>query len=209
MNLFRQLFSQVRIYPSKGLFTHFLGRQRLKVIAPLMKGSILDLGCGISRITELLSPNQVYVGVDSNRSALQWMRRNHPQYDYHYLDLDNSPLQLDRRFNTILMLAVVEHLHHPQEIFSQIPTYLERNGKLLITTPTPMGDQIHRFGARLGLFASQAVDEHETIFDYQTLRKLLEANGLETISYRTFLLGGNQLFVCSCDSYKVASNIEA
>ena len=45
------------------------------------------------------------------------------------------------------------------------------------------------------MFSLEAMHEHETIFTRDSLNTLAMANGLELIQYRTFLLGGNQLFI--------------
>lgn len=110
--------------------------------------------------------------------------------------MDKDELALERQFDTILLLAVIEHLKNPDRILSQIPRYLKPDGKLLITTPSPMGDVIHTIGARIGLFSMEAVQGHESIFTCDALRACLERDGLDVIYYKSFLLGGNQLFVC-------------
>jgi SAM-dependent methyltransferase len=198
--MLRKFLGSLKITPQKGLLTEVIAKHRLKVIAPYVRGSILDLGCGISRIVDFLSIDQVYIGVDDSHVVLEWMMQNRPQYRYLQVDLDNDPLCLNRCFDTILMLAVVEHLRHPLKVFSEISTHLERDGNLLITTPTPLGGIVHQYGAQLGLFASQAAKEHETIFDYKTLRDMLEASDLKILQYRNFLYCGNQLFICSRNS---------
>jgi SAM-dependent methyltransferase len=178
------------------IFSDFLRRQRLEAASPYICGDVLDLGCGITGVLALLRPGQYYVGVEGHIEMLRWLKENHPGHEFYQRDLDKDELSLAGQFDTVLLLAVIEHLKNPDKILSQIPRYLKPDGRLLITTPSPMGDVIHKIGARMGLFYLEAVREHETIFTYDALRARLERNKLKIIHFQSFLLGGNQLFVC-------------
>ncbi len=178
------------------LFTDFLQRQRLRAVSPYLKSSVLDLGCGNARVVALLRPDQNYVGVDGRLDMIQWLKDNYARYPFYHRDLDREALALSGQFDTILMLAVIEHLADPGRVLSQLPHYLKPKGQLIITTPSPLGDKIHQVGARFGMFSMEATREHKIIFDYAALRACLERNGLLVTHYRRFLLGGNQLFVC-------------
>ena len=136
-----------------------------------------------------------YVGIEGPSVFLEWLQTHRPQHTFYQRDLDLQNIALNQHFDTIVMVAVIEHLERPGFVLSQIPLHLKPGGRLVITTPSPSGDRIHQIGARLGLFSQEAMHEHETIFTRDSLNKLAMANGLELIQYRTFLLGGNQLFI--------------
>jgi 2-polyprenyl-3-methyl-5-hydroxy-6-metoxy-1,4-benzoquinol methylase len=180
-----------------GLFSHFLTRQRLRQALPYLKGSILDIGCGRANVLEYIAPEQAYVGVDRDENIYQWLLKNHPEREFHQMNVAKQNLNLGRKFDTILMLAVIEHLTQPQKALRQASAHLNPGGKLLITTPSPLGDRIHRFGARFRLFSPLAVKDHETIFTRESLQTLLSECGLRLEKYQQFLLGGNQLFICT------------
>ncbi len=178
------------------LLSAFLQTQRYKAVASYFRGDVLDLGCGPAQIVAWLQPGQRYVGVEVHAGIMDWLVKNRPGHEFHQRDLDTDKLSLGRQFDTILMIAVIEHLKKPDNILSQIPQHLRLGGKLLITTPSPLGDKIHKIGARLGLFSMEAVEGHEAIFTYNTLQMRLQQNGLGIVHYQSFLAGGNQLFVC-------------
>ncbi len=119
------------------------------------------------------------------------------------MDLNTGLLDFDQSFDTILMIAVIEHLINPSHLLQQLPKCLKPGGQLVLTTPSPLGDLIHRIGARLGLFSMIAVHDHEIIFSYQSLHPILSDCGFIISTYRRFLLGGNQLFICSPREQKV------
>jgi 2-polyprenyl-3-methyl-5-hydroxy-6-metoxy-1,4-benzoquinol methylase len=179
------------------LFTGFLQRQRLKMVRPYLQGDILDLGCGDASLLAWVSPGQVYVGVDSRAPLVANLKRRFPEHRFYRRDLDRDPLGLPRRFHTIVLLAVIEHLSDPGRVLSQLPASLHPGGRVLMTTPSPIGDRIHQVGARAGLFSREASQEHKIIFTRSVLRDYLWQNGLELNLYRPFLFGGNQLFVCT------------
>jgi len=127
---------------------------------------------------------------------IRWLKDNYARYAFYHRDLDQKEFAIPGQFDTILMMAVIEHLADPGRLLCQLPHYLKPEGKLIITTPSPLGDKVHQVGARFGVFSIDAMREHKIIFDYRTLRAYLEPNGLQITHYRHFLLGGNQLFVC-------------
>ncbi|MFV2043850.1 MAG: class I SAM-dependent methyltransferase [Anaerolineales bacterium] len=181
----------------KPLLSGFIQTQRFKAAAPHIRGDVLDIGCGNAGILAFLDSGQNYIGIEGHPSIFRWLKENYEGNEFHQLDLDRDVLRLDKQFDTILMLAIIEHLKMPHRVLSRLPQLLKPDGKVVITTPSPGGDMIHRIGARIGLFYMSAAQEHETIFTYQTLMERLEQNGLRIDHYRRFLLGGNQLFVCS------------
>jgi SAM-dependent methyltransferase len=179
-----------------GTLSSFLRLQRFKAIRPYLRGSVLDLGCGYAEIIPHLAPGQPYLGVDRHAGILDWLHANRPGHTFLRRDFDTAPLDLPGRYATILMLAVIEHLKEPDLLLRQLPALLEPDGLVVLTTPTPLGDRIHRLGARLGLFSTHAVNEHETIFDQASLAAIVNLCGLRPVAYRKFLFGGNQVLAC-------------
>jgi 2-polyprenyl-3-methyl-5-hydroxy-6-metoxy-1,4-benzoquinol methylase len=178
------------------LLSAFLRQQRYKIVIPYIHGDVLDLGCGRAEILAWLQPGQHYVGVEGFAKIMCWLRANYPEHEFHQRDLNQDALALDGQFDTILMLAIIEHLKNPDELLAQIPSYLKPDGKLLITTPSPAGDAIHKIGARIGMFYKEAANAHATILTREALQTRVQRNGLKIVKYQRFLLGGNQLFVC-------------
>ena len=132
------------------------------MVMPYLCGQVLDVGCGITDIPSLLQPGQRYVGVD-RADMVRWLHENRPAHTYHVCDLDRDDLALNDQFDTILLMAVIEHLKNPDKLLAQLPTYLKADGRLLITTPSPFGDTLHQIGAGLGLFYAEAAREKITL----------------------------------------------
>jgi 2-polyprenyl-3-methyl-5-hydroxy-6-metoxy-1,4-benzoquinol methylase len=167
------------------------------MVVPFLKGDVLDLGCGLATVSEFLEKDQRYVGVEVSEPWMDYLRTHRPQHTFYQRNFDVEPLNLDLKFDTILLIAVIEHLKQPGTLLGQLPAFLKPGGKVVITTPSPWGDRVHRVGAHIGLFSKEAMHEHETIFTPTTLQTIMEANGLELVHARNFLFGGNQLFIGS------------
>lgn len=180
----------------KPLLSRFVRERRYKAVAPYISGDILDLGCGVAELTDLLRPGQDYTGVEHRADLVERNRLRFPQFTFHCLDLERDVLALGRLFDTIAMVAVVEHLKNPDHVFGYLPGHLKPGGRLVITTPSPFGGTIHALGSQFGLFYREARDDHEIMFNRATLEPRLNRSGLQIIRYQKFLLGGNQLFVC-------------
>lgn len=72
-------------------------------------------------------------------------------------------------------------------------------GKIIITTPTPFGnDWVLKYGSALGLFSSQAGHgDHIVVYNKDRFRVLANELGLKIEKYKTFELRCNQLVVLS------------
>lgn len=180
----------------KGLLSNFLQKKRIQAVAPFLQGDILDIGCGYSEIIHLLPPTSHYIGVDKNPIAIERMRGKFPNRTFYVLDLECQPLPLEnQKFDTIVMLAIIEHLQHPEYIFEQIPIFMKDSANLLITSPTSIAERIHCLGAKLFLFSRLAIEEHQHIYSKDSLNTLLNQFNLVTSEYKKFLLGLNQLWI--------------
>jgi 2-polyprenyl-3-methyl-5-hydroxy-6-metoxy-1,4-benzoquinol methylase len=172
-------------------------QSRIQHAQPYLQGRILDLGCGFSFVPEILAAGQAYTGVDGLERALVWDRNRYPQHTFLLRDLDRELLGLgESHFDTIIILAVLEHLHRPEPLLLQARQALDAGGRLVLTTPTPFGDIAHRIGGRINLFYTEQIVAHVKIFRRQELFRLAQATGFSVCHYQRFLYQTNHLLVC-------------
>ncbi|PWB38882.1 MAG: methyltransferase type 11 [Parcubacteria group bacterium] len=172
----------------EGLLSGYLRKSRAELARPFLKGTILDFGCGVGYLAGFV-PNSKYIGVDRDRESLHVAKKNYPQHVF------IEQLPPSGSYDTIIALAVIEHLPDPKALLSVLSALLAEGGKIIITTPHPVSDNVHWFGAKLGIFSRAAHEEHEHLFDKKSFNLILPASGLEILEYRRFLFGMNQLFV--------------
>jgi 2-polyprenyl-3-methyl-5-hydroxy-6-metoxy-1,4-benzoquinol methylase len=90
---------------SEGMFSPFLRKKRMEVAIPYINinGRVLDVGCGIGLMANLISSlNNIVVDVDE--SSLNIAKQTYPKHQF----LSQMPPSLEK-FITIIALAVIEH----------------------------------------------------------------------------------------------------
>ena len=138
------------------------------------------------------------LALEREEKIIPWLKRKFPGVPFFQYDLNSlQDLPLHESFDRIVMMAVIEHLEDPRAVLEKLRPYLSPTGKLLMTTPSPLGDRIHQLGAKLNLFSQIAAAEHNIILDRVRVQRMLETTGFKLLHYKTFLLGGNQLIVAS------------
>jgi 2-polyprenyl-3-methyl-5-hydroxy-6-metoxy-1,4-benzoquinol methylase len=173
---------------SRGLLSPFLRNQRVAAAIPYIKGRVLDIGCGVGVLASRFPPD-LYYGLDIDLESIQLARRTYPRHRF------ETVLPTGATFDTIVGLAVIEHIAQPGEILKQLRSRLAPDGKIVLTTPHPAFEWLHMLGSCIGLFSDAAADEHQTLLDEKAMQGLAADAGLEIHISRRFLLGANQLFV--------------
>jgi len=190
--------SGTRFAPYFGLLTRRVQRARLAAALPHVPpgARLLDLGCGL---TDLPARFPSYAGCDRNPVVLDEMRRRYPGVPFAAWDVDaaDPPAEVlaGAPYDAVLMLAILEHLPSPARALARIAPLLAPGGRVLATTPHPLGRLPLEAGARLGLLSRHADEEHETLLDRAALERAAEAAGLAVAAYSRFLAGLNQLAV--------------
>jgi 2-polyprenyl-3-methyl-5-hydroxy-6-metoxy-1,4-benzoquinol methylase len=176
---------------SEGLLSPFHREQRLKAARPFLKGSVLDLGCGSGALARHVDPDR-YLGIDMDVSSVEAARKAFPSHRFQNLKhIDQGG------FDTVVALAVIEHVPSPAAFLKELKGNLARKPEATIvcTTPHPSMDFVHWIGSRLGLFSSSANEEHEDLLDRRALEEAGREAGLVMTDYRRFLFGANQIAV--------------
>ncbi|MHC1785085.1 MAG: class I SAM-dependent methyltransferase [Anaerolineaceae bacterium] len=176
---------------SEGLFSPFLRQQRMDHAKPFLIGEVLEIGCGIGKLCALI-PSSRYVGVDSDPEVISEAKSMNPGYQFQTFLPD-----IENKFDTILMLAVIEHIQKPEEFILQLTERLRHsdNSSIVITTPAPFAGYIHTTGAFLGFFSKHASGEHQPLLSRNDLERISAKCNLYVSFYKRFLLGMNQIAV--------------
>lgn len=180
-----------------GLLSGYLRQARLKRAARYVTGnSVLDIGCDRGYMIPYLPESMTYYGVDANAAMLDAARRRYPQHSFQQLLLDSASLgQLpSQRFDTIILIAVAEHLDDPMHVLRALTEKLTPRGRLIITSPHKRSHQLLVAMARLGL-ARNDKHEHEQYIDHAMILELSGQLSLELIVCERFQLGLNRLWV--------------
>lgn len=147
-------------------------KQALKYIKK--GGSHLDIGCGDKFLLKR-SPCDYKIGLDKI-----------------YGDYIKKTIPLNKKFDYITMLAVLEHLDYPKDIIKESYRLLKKGGYLIITTPKYRSYKITRIYGRS--YGEKINPKHKQYFTKQGLFELLKPF-FKIIEYKTFEFGLNQFIV--------------
>ncbi len=98
--------------------------------------SVLDIGCGpANKLMKLIYPacNDVY-GIDQER-MINFCIKHHGLKNFFTDDIENSNLNLNKKFDLIISSDVIEHLDNPNNLISYIKKYSNDNTFIIISTP--------------------------------------------------------------------------
>lgn len=163
---------------------------RLKEIKPyLTAGSVIcDLGCGDGSVLRHLSTKIQYgYGIDKKISDQKEGNLSFIRGDI------TKPLPFDDGiFDSIISLAVLEHLEFPDFVFQEARRKLKEGGIFILTTPAPLSKILLEFLAfKLKIISSEEIKEHKHYYSKQELCTLLEKHGFNVLKLKSFCLGFN------------------
>ena len=170
-----------------GFLSPWLRKKRIEAVYPHIQGQVLDFGCGVGTLADTCDCS-AYLGIDSDKESINLARRIYPDYHFDYNLPENG------EFDTILGLAVIEHITEPVILLKKLKMMLKPEGRIVLTTPHPSFRWIDDFGSKIGLLSPDK-EEHEQFIGYRYMYELTVKAGLVIREHRRFLLGANQLFV--------------
>jgi len=176
---------------NEGLLSPFLRLQRINKSKPFLRGKILDYGCGTGSLAPLVLPKN-YIGYDIDESVIKKAQKDYPNYRFQANAVPQS-----KSFDTVISLAVIEHVLDPITFLKELSGYLKINSlsRIILTTPHPSIEKIHNMGAKFGIFSRHASEEHQTLLGRNKIIEISNQTDLKLIRYDRFLLGANQLIV--------------
>lgn len=121
------------VYPQR-----YWQQKRFKIVAEMLDGqkdSILDVGCGSSKIIQFL-PGAV--GLDYGIGKLRFLRRIHSQLVHG--SIFGLPFA-DESFDTVICSQVIEHIPDTEGAVGELLRVLRPGGRLILGTPDYAGWQ--------------------------------------------------------------------
>lgn len=156
---------------SKKFLEAYLQKYRFRMVLPFLKGEdVLDFGGNEGELKPYVTGN------------------------YTLVNYDHSPME-NKTFDTIVALAVVEHIP-VDDVYAIFKKFkLKPGGTIFLTTPTPMSKPLLEFLAFLHILDKQNIEEHKHYWNKEELFALAESIGLKVKKYKKFQMGFNQYAV--------------
>ena len=154
--------------------------------------SVLDIGCFdgnlLKQIQSVISEG---VGIDPS------IKSETTNQNYSYIsDRFPSSKLLNRKFDVITLLAVLEHipLDAQNDFAAACYQHLNPNGKLIITVPSPQVDVVLNLLMSVGLVDCIKFEEHYGFEQKQTI-PLFTRHGFILTKHEKFELGLNNFYL--------------
>jgi 2-polyprenyl-3-methyl-5-hydroxy-6-metoxy-1,4-benzoquinol methylase len=153
-----------------------------------MPNSFLDIGCGDGRYLDLfarrgMSKDRIY-GLDLSAEQVKRLRQcGYQVYQQRVEDCSQIPAGA---IDLAIMFHVIEHVADPVRVVRRIAEWLSPGGALVVETPN-----LDSWDARLfkeSWWGGYHIPRHWTLFDANSLRRLLERCGL-TVEYCAYQTG--------------------
>ena len=152
--------------------------------------SVLDVGCGTGEFVLVARKNNLDAEGIDNSKMLTDVGQRILKVPVHNIDIED--FQPNRKFNGIVIWDVLEHLYDPVEMLLMCANLLEPKGLLFAQVPNYRGlsNKLKSFACRTGLskndFGHFGFPYHLYFFDKQSLGKLVNAAGFETLHFESW-----------------------
>jgi 2-polyprenyl-3-methyl-5-hydroxy-6-metoxy-1,4-benzoquinol methylase len=118
--------------------------EHYRVAAAQVQGKqVLDIACGVGYGSKTLKEAGAasVMGVDCSESALQHARTNYQLPGVEFLCADAEKFQTTQKFDVVVCLETIEHLHAPIDFLKNVHSYLNSDGYLFLGVP--LGETRH------------------------------------------------------------------
>ena len=151
-------------------------------------GVLLDIGCDLPPvlINRVKSRMKRCIGIDV--AAKPGVYEN---IEIINVDIQKKIPLSSQSVDVITMLAVLEHLHHPENVAAECYRLLKPGGLVLLTVPSPSNKPLLELLAALSLVRPDMIKQHEHYFTHQELRRLAQQAGFNKIDIEPFEFGLN------------------
>lgn len=143
---------------------------------------VVDIGCGIGTLTEMIKsvhPDCEVWGTDISAQAIKDNDIKNPHITYHVQTVGHQDALPDNYFDFVFSGEVLEHLDDPTQLFKDAYRVLKPGGKFMVTTPNE--DNIRS-------------PEHTFTFNRDDITLMFETSGFEDVRH-VMLPNGQHLLV--------------
>ncbi len=181
MRIVREILEKQKFYPGIiGIFVNpffFARRELAKNIgksSDILRGKLLDVGCGRKPYKRILRNVTEYIGMDIENPG-----HDHSEEDIDvFYDGKTFPFP-DHHFDSVLTNQVFEHVFNPTEFLSEVNRVLKPNGHLLLTVPFIWDEHEQPFD--YGRYSSFGIKHVLEMHDFKILKQYKSGTGIQAL----------------------------
>jgi len=137
--------------------------------------SVLEIGCGQGDLLAVLKP-AYGVGVDFSAEMIQ--RAKERYHNLHFFEIDAHELDLETKFDFIILSDLIDDLWDVQKVFEQISGLCHSRTRLLINSYSRLWEPMFKIAEKLGVAKPKLVQNWLTVDD---VADLLNLAGFEVV----------------------------
>ncbi len=154
----------------------------LSALLPLLRGTVLDVGCGAQPFRSLVSPRATYLGIDTDAAKAHF---GYEMPNTTYFSGDVWPIG-DSSVNVVLCTETLEHVLETRRFLSEAARCLAPRGLLLLTIP--FAARWHFIPYDYWRFTPSSLSHLLTATGFQSVRVYARGNALTVACYKVMTL---------------------
>lgn len=182
-----------------GLFESILAQKRAKKAESLILkkhrlGRVLDIGCGVFPHFLLSTKFKERYGLDSSVFSENFGKE---KIIIKKMNVGQEKMPFNESFfDCVVMLAVFEHIKSEdlEFLLKDIKRVLKKEGRFVMTTPSPWSDKFLWGLSRIGLISKIEIDDHKHALTPQIIKDYHKKAGFRNVTNGFFELGMNMWF---------------
>lgn len=163
---------------------------RIRKIWPhlIWGGTMVDIGCDDPPVLIDMVKGRMKKCIGLDIAVKPWRKG---KVEIKQMNLVKKIELPDNSTDVVTMLAVLEHLKHPQEITAELCRITRPQGVVLVTVPSAYSQPILELLAKLKLVRPHMIEQHENYFTPKRLRQMFRAAGFQRVKVNYFEMGLN------------------
>jgi len=132
-------FTYKKMFENEKSFWWYVARRKIIFSAMtkmnVSKGNILELGSGTGGNVSFLSRFGSYTGIEKEQIAINYAKTKFPDTKFIQGALPQIFNEITEKYNTIVLLDVIEHIEDDLKTLKSTASLLKENGFLIMTMP--------------------------------------------------------------------------
>ena len=146
---------------------------KIESFLPILKGDeqFLHIGCGHGGVSgELVKRGYKVSGIEINKDAIESLKLK--GFEVYQKDI-SKPLEIDKKFDIVMMLDVLEHMFDPYSLLKEAKQVVKKEGGVIIVTVPLYFDIVDRFKI---LFTGSVISMDNLCYGEENYKKFRSYN---------------------------------
>ncbi|HWY11081.1 MAG TPA: glycosyltransferase [Bacteroidia bacterium] len=137
--------------------------------------SVLEIGCGSGDLLATIDGSKK-VGIDFSEEYINWAKEKHAGKNIEFLLMDANDIQLNQKFDLIIVSNLIGFVDDIQNVFEQIKKVCHPNTKVIVQSYNSLWSPVIKFAEAIGL---KKKTPHQNWLNSRDINNLLFVSGFD------------------------------